>query len=90
MTIPSDFILHKVNKSFPKVLHYSFKTPEQWAYQQQRRVDVDVLEHNELFLHFDGEQPWTVQFSFHPVPHTAVLPLKRSGQSPDRPEDIQV
>lgn len=51
----------------------------QFAYQQQRRVDVDVLEHNELFLHFDREQPWTMQFSFHPVPHAAVLPFKGSG-----------
>lgn len=54
----------------------------QFAYQQQRRVDIDVFKHNELFLHFDREQPWTVQFGFHPVPHTAVLPFKRSGQSP--------
>lgn len=54
------------------------------AYQQQRRVDVDVLKHNELFLGSDGEQPWTVEFSFHPVPHTAVLPFEGSGQSPDK------
>lgn len=53
------------------------------AYQQQRHVDVNVLKHNELFLHFDRDQPWTVQFSFHPVSHTAVLPFKGSGQSPD-------
>lgn len=54
------------------------------AYQQQRRVDVDVLKHNELFLRSDGEQPWTVEFSFHPVPHAAVLPFEGSGQSPGR------
>lgn len=53
------------------------------AYQQQRHVDVNVLKHNELFLHFDRDQPWTVQLSFHPVSHTAVLPFKGSGQSPD-------
>lgn len=61
----------------------------QFAYQQQRRVDVDVLKHNELFLHFDREQPWTVQFSFHPVSHTAVLPFKGSGQSPDRQDEVR-
>lgn len=59
----------------------------QCAYQQQWRVDVDVLEHNELFLHFDGEQPRTMQLSFHPVPHIAVLPLEGSGQGPDRREE---
>lgn len=57
------------------------------AYQQQRRVDVDVFKHNELFLHSDREQPWTVQFGFHPVPHTAVLPFEGSGQSPDRRDE---
>lgn len=55
-----------------------------FAYQQQRRVDVDVLKHNELFLRSDGEQPWTVQFGFHPVPHAAMLPFEGSGQSPGR------
>lgn len=53
------------------------------TYQQQRRVDVDVLKHNELFLGFDGHHPGPVQLSFHPVPHAAVLPLEGSGQSPE-------
>lgn len=61
----------------------------QLSYQQQGSVDVDVLEHNELSLHFDRQQPRTVQLSFHPVPHTAVLPFKGSGQSPDRREEGQ-
>lgn len=55
-------------------------------YQQQRRVDVDVLEHNELFLGFHREQPRALQLSFHPVPHAAVFPLEGRGQSPDRQE----
>lgn len=56
------------------------------TYQQQRRVDVDVFKHNELFLGFDGHHPGSVQLGFHPVPHAAVLPLEGSGQSPEERE----
>lgn len=58
------------------------------AYQQQRSVDVDVLEHNKLLFCSDREQPRTVQLGFHPVPHVAVLPFEGSGQSPGSQEEV--
>lgn len=53
------------------------------AYQQQGRVDVDVLEDDELLLNFDGKHPRSLELRLHPVPHAAVFALERRRQRPE-------